>query len=172
MSLISWVFLYLELALLIILRLALQILSLMAERISNGDDMDLDDDLFEPPSVHDLGTKFLKNFCKKASMAFFNEYGLICHQINSYNQFIKTGLQRVFDSFGETIIEPAYGPKKGEDWLRASVRFGQVTLDRPYFWTGADVNDERKQLPRHARLQNMTYSARMKVIVHLQVNSN
>ncbi|KAL5770622.1 hypothetical protein ACOSP7_014776 [Xanthoceras sorbifolium] len=141
----------------------------MDEKCSNGVDMDIDEtELSDSSSIHDLGEDFLQNFCKKASMSFFNEYGLISHQINSYNDFIKNGLQKVFDSFGETIIEPAYGPKKGEEWQRASVRFGQVTLDKPSFWAGSE-NDERILLPRHARLQNMTYSSRMKINVYLQV---
>ncbi|KAK1548835.1 hypothetical protein Q3G72_017704 [Acer saccharum] len=148
----------------------LSILNSMDEKFSNGVDMDLDDiDFSDSSSIHELGEDFLQNFCKKAAMAFFNEYGLISHQINSYNDFIKNGLQKVFDSFGETIVEPAYGPKKGDEWQRASVRFGQVTLDKPSFWSGSEGREERTLLPRHARLQNMTYSARMKVNVKLEI---
>ncbi|KAJ4707779.1 DNA-directed RNA polymerase subunit beta [Melia azedarach] len=103
-------------------------------------------------------------------MSFFNQYGLISHQINSYNYFIKHGLQKAFDSFEETIVEPGYDPsKKGErEWRYASVRFGPVTVDKPTFFAGSG-GDEHNMLPRHARLQNMTYSSRMKVKVHLQV---
>lgn len=145
---------------------------------SNGniDIMDIDDDddeeLDDTTSIHDLGEVNLKDFCKEASISFFNEYGLISHQINSYNDFVENGIQRVFDSFGEILVEPGYDPsKKGDaDWRFASVRFGKVTLNRPCFWGGSDNDKEYNMLPRHARLQNMTYSARMKVNVTLEVN--
>lgn len=57
---------------------------------------------------------------------------------NSYNEFIKNGLQKAFDSFGETVVEPGYGPsKKGEgEWRYASLRFGLVTLGKPSFFYG------------------------------------
>jgi uncharacterized membrane protein len=150
-------------------------MSSKAEKFSNGVEMEIDDDDFlELNSIYDLGEKFLKTFCKKAAMSFFNEYGLISHQINSYNDFIKNGIQKAFDSFGEIIVEPGYDPsKKGEgEWRYASVRFGKVTLDQPSFWGGDGNGKEYNMLPRHARLQNMTYSSRMKVNIHVQVNKS
>ena len=75
-------------------------------------------------------------------------------------------------------MEPGYDPsKKGEnEWKYASVKFGKVTLERPRFWTGDKFSaDSGKEflnlLPRHARLQNMTYSSRMKVQIHVQVSN-
>lgn len=146
-------------------------MSSKGENISGQDDMDSDDNGFtDPTSLCDLGEEFLKTFCRKAAVSFFNEYGLVSHQINSYNEFIKNGLQKAFDSFGETIVEPGYDPsKKGEgEWRYASMKFGQVTLDKPSFFAG-NGGDEHDMFPRHARLQNMTYSSRMKVKVRLQV---
>ncbi|XP_059638452.1 DNA-directed RNA polymerases IV and V subunit 2-like isoform X2 [Cornus florida] len=140
-------------------------------------DMDLDDeDLVDSAAIHDLGEEFLSDFCKKASTSFFEQYGLISHQINSYNDFITNGIQKVFDSIGEVIVQPGYDPsKKGEgEWKHASVRFGKVTLERPRFWTGEKFSSDSGKdylnlLPRHARLQNMTYSSRMKVQILVQV---
>lgn len=140
-------------------------------------DLDLDDDEFlDSSSIHDLDEGSLRSFCKKAAMSFFDEYGLISHQINSYNDFIKNSLQKIFDSFGEIVVEPGYDPsKKGEsEWRYASVRFGKVNLDKPSFWGGESGDGNGKEynmLPRHARLQNMTYSSRMKVNIHVQVNT-
>lgn len=134
----------------------------------DADVMDLD--------LHDLGEASLMNFCKKASSAFFKQHGLISHQINSYNNFVKNGIKKVFDSIGEIAVNPGYDPsKKGEGgWRYASVRFGKVELERPMFWTGEKFHNDGgkdfiKLLPRHARLQNMTYSARLKVETHLQI---
>ncbi|CAN4076358.1 unnamed protein product [Withania somnifera] len=139
------------------------------------EDEDADDNL-DLASIKELGGGFLKNFCKKASRSFFEKYGVVSHQINSYNDFIKYGIQRVFDSVGEIHVEPGYDPsKKGEDeWKHASVKFGKVTLHRPKFWTGETFSVDGKEeyldlRPRHARLQNMTYSAKIMVETHVQV---
>nr|KJB07693.1 hypothetical protein B456_001G037900 [Gossypium raimondii] len=149
--------------------------STSGEKFANGTDLNMDidedDDVFdELVSVQELGEEFLRNFCRKAAVSFFNQYGLVSHQINSYNDFIKYGLQNTFDSFGEFVIHSGYDPsKKGEgDWRHARVKFGKVTVERPTFWAVTGGN-ELNMLPRHARLQNMTYSSRMKVTVELQV---
>nr|GMC60949.1 DNA-directed RNA polymerases IV and V subunit 2-like [Ipomoea batatas] len=66
-------------------------------------------------------------------------------------------------------------PKKGDnDWRYASIKFGKVTVSRPMILTGdkfsEDGGEEYLQLwPRHARLQFMTYSARITVQTHLQL---
>ncbi|KZV37782.1 DNA-directed RNA polymerase IV and V subunit 2-like [Dorcoceras hygrometricum] len=137
-------------------------------------DSDNDDDVAS--SFQDLGEGALKTFCKKASTAFFDQYGLISHQINSYNDFVKYGMQQLFDSIGEIVISPGYDPSKRRDdgWRQASLKFGKVTLEEPMFWTGdrfsADGGKEYLNLlPRHARLQNMTYSSKIKVHTHLEV---
>lgn len=141
------------------------------------DDMASDDDPdLMDVNFYDVGEASLMNFCKKASSAFFRQYGLISHQINSYNNFVKHGIQKVFDAIGEIRVEPGYDPsKKGDgEWRYASVRFGKVELEQPMFWTGEKFHadggkDFIKLLPRHARLQNMTYSARLKVETQLEV---
>ena len=144
------------------------------EKLSKGVPMERDDDLMGSIEMDDLNEEFLKTFCNKVAVSFFNEYGLIQHQINSFNDFINHGIQRVFDSFGEITVEPGYDPsRRGEgDWRYASVKFGKVTLERPRVWTGesSDGKEVLNFLPRHARLQNMTYSSRMKVQVHFQVS--
>ncbi|XP_010537597.1 PREDICTED: DNA-directed RNA polymerases IV and V subunit 2-like [Tarenaya hassleriana] len=137
---------------------------------SSGMDIDVDDmmDDCEPFSVSEFGETFLQDFCRKAATSFFNEYGLISHQINSYNHFIQHGLQKLFDSLGEMIVEPSFDPTKNKDhdWRYASVRFGEVSVEKPTFFANGK---EFKFLPRHARLQNMTYSSRMKVNVEVEV---
>ncbi|XP_050216830.1 DNA-directed RNA polymerases IV and V subunit 2-like [Mercurialis annua] len=138
----------------------------------DDDDDDLSDsDMIETAScLKKIGEVGLKDFCKKAMSLFFSEYGLISHQINSYNDFIHNGIQKVFDSFGDLLVEPGYDPsKKGEnEWRFACIKFGEVALEKPSFWAG---NEEHNMLPRHARLQNMTYSSRIKVNVSVEVYS-
>lgn len=121
----------------------------------------------------DLSTRSLEKFCKDASRAFFKEWGLVSHQINSYNDFIEHGLQDLFDTLGEIIVEPGYDPsKKGfEGWRHAAINFGKVRLEKPEFWSESnDVQETSvKLLPKHARLQSMTYSSQLKVEARVQV---
>lgn len=121
----------------------------------------------------DMNVGSLEKFCKEAARSFFAEWGLISHQINSYNEFIDHGIQDLFDSLGEVNVEPGYDPskKRGAEWRHATVSFGKVRLEKPSFWSGRDDLPEEnlKLLPRHARLQNMTYSSQMKVEVRVQV---
>ncbi|KAJ6742868.1 DNA-DIRECTED RNA polymerase I SUBUNIT 2 [Salix viminalis] len=123
------------------------------------DDMDMDEDLMDTTNLNELGNETLQSFCKKAAslfffLLFFDEYGLISHQINSYNTFINRGLQRVLDSFGEVALEPGNDTSKQKDgeWRRVSVRLRKVTLDRPSFWGGTSSDAEQNMFPRHARL--------------------
>ncbi|XP_010937061.1 DNA-directed RNA polymerases IV and V subunit 2 [Elaeis guineensis] len=121
----------------------------------------------------DMNVGSLEKFCKEAARSFFAEWGLISHQINSYNEFIEHGIQDLFDSLGEVNVEPGYDPskKRGAEWRHATVSFGKVRLEKPSFWSGRDDLPEEnlKLLPRHARLQNMTYSSQMKVEVRVLV---
>lgn len=152
-------------------------MSSKSAKFSNGMDIDIEDDedefMEEPNDWSELGEDFLTKFCRKAATSFFSEYGLISHQITSYNDFIKSGVQKVFDSIGEIMVEPGYDPsKKGEaEWRYASVKFGKVTITRPTFWVGEKFQGDEflKLLPRHARLQNMTYSARVNVKIDVEV---
>jgi DNA-directed RNA polymerase IV and V subunit 2 len=118
----------------------------------------------------EMSVESLEKFCREASRSFFNEIGLISHQINSYNEFISRGLQELFDSLGEVVVEPGYDPsKKGPgSWKHATIKFGRVKLEKPVFWSGKDETDINFK-PRHARLQNMTYASKMKVQVTIQV---
>ncbi|KAL8104638.1 DNA-directed RNA polymerases IV and V subunit 2-like [Apium graveolens] len=118
----------------------------------------------------------LKRFLKTAAQSFFKQYGLISHQLNSYNDFIRNGIQEVFDSVGEIIVKPLHDSSQYGDgeWRSASVKFGKVTFEQPKFYGGEKFPTDDgdcfvDMLPRHARLQNMTYAARMQVQVNFKV---
>ncbi|KAK8940519.1 DNA-directed RNA polymerase D subunit 2a [Platanthera zijinensis] len=121
----------------------------------------------------DISPEILEKFFKDASRAFFNEWGLVSHQINSFNDFVNNGLQELFDSLGEVAVEPDYNPQDARAdgaWKHATISFGKVRLEKPTFWVEKnDIGDELKLTPKHARLQNMTYSSQMKVMVRVQV---
>ncbi|XP_062190987.1 DNA-directed RNA polymerases IV and V subunit 2-like [Phragmites australis] len=122
----------------------------------------------------DFDVATFEKFCKEASRSFFNETGLVSHQINSYNDFVSHGLQELFDSLGEITVEPDYDPSnKAGSWRHATIKFGRVELEEPQFSVNNnDLEVEKLKLkPRHARLQKMTYSSRMKVEMTVQVYS-
>lgn len=74
----------------------------------------------------------------------------------------------MFDSFGEMVVEPSFDPTKNKklEGRYASVKFGEVSVEKPTFF--AD-DKELEFLPWHSRLQNMTYSSRIKVSVQVEV---
>ncbi|CAJ1973639.1 unnamed protein product [Sphenostylis stenocarpa] len=143
--------------------------------------MDIDDDDDDLGDLDPTNAEILEEFggedafryhCKKFSMLFFEEYGLISHQINSFNHYVEAGLQRTFDGFGDLVVTPGFDPsKKGdnEHYRYATVQFGKVKLEKPMFWGGDANAQEFKMLPRHARLQRMTYASKMKIVVKVQV---
>ncbi|MQL80136.1 hypothetical protein Taro_012586 [Colocasia esculenta] len=117
--------------------------------------------------------KHLHRFCKEAACSFFDQFGLISHQINSYNEFVDNGIQRIVDSIGAVDVDPEYDPskKRGHGWRHARVTFGKVKLGEPTMWTDRqDTGEEALKLsPKHSRLQNMTYACKMTVKVNVQV---
>ncbi|KAM0842238.1 hypothetical protein ACQ4PT_058480 [Festuca glaucescens] len=152
--------------------------SFMDADMNGKPSLDLDDESkgkyssSHPEVPIDMSLGSLEKFCKEASRSFFGEIGLISHQLNSYNQFVSHGLQELFDSLEEITVEPDYDPsKKGPGgWRHAIIKFGKAKLHKPVFWS------EKKSLdlslkPRHARLQNMTYSSKMEVDVNIKVYS-
>ncbi|KAJ6740375.1 DNA-DIRECTED RNA polymerase D SUBUNIT 2B-RELATED [Salix purpurea] len=118
------------------------------------------------------GEKLCKVYVRRAaSLFFFDEYGLIGHQINSYNAFINEWTREGFDSFGEVrLLSTGYdiSEQKDGEWRHASVRLGKVALNRPSFWGGTSSDAEHNMVFRHARLQNMTYLVRIKIHVNVQ----
>ncbi|XP_052164370.1 DNA-directed RNA polymerases IV and V subunit 2-like [Oryza glaberrima] len=152
-----------------------------------GDMSHMDVDLRVIPSLKDGGhadppvqvpvdkrIASLEKLCKEASRSFFRETRLVSHQINSYNDFVSHGLQKMFDSLDEVTVEPDYDPsKKVGPWRHATIKFGRVELEEPVFWVdNCDLDVETLKLkPKHARLQKMTYSSKMKVEMTVQVYS-
>ncbi|BAB02021.1 DNA-dependent RNA polymerase II [Arabidopsis thaliana] len=98
-------------------------------------------------NISELGESFLQTFCKKAATSFFEEFGLISHQLNSYNFFIEHGLQNVFESFGDILVEPSFDviKKKDGDWRYATV-FKKIVIKHDKFKTGQDEYVEKEIL--------------------------
>ncbi|NOZ81712.1 MAG: DNA-directed RNA polymerase subunit B [Candidatus Micrarchaeota archaeon] len=82
--------------------------------------------------------------------SFAKEKGFVRFQIDSYNEFVENGLQRIIDEIGE--IRPEV-PEIGE----LVIRLGKVTVGEPVI-KEAD-GSVRKILPMEARIRDLTYAA-------------
>jgi len=83
--------------------------------------------------------------------SYFTRDKLVHHHINSFNDFIDKGLQKVIDEVGiiETNIENTY------------VKLGKIRVEKPMV-READGSIERLY-PNDARLRNLTYSSPIKL---------
>ncbi|SBS82274.1 DNA-directed RNA polymerase II 135 kDa polypeptide [Plasmodium malariae] len=92
--------------------------------------------------------------------SFFGSHGLVNQQIESYNDFIEYRMQEIIDEHPQIEIrpQPQYRSDKEENNnIIYSLKFGQLSLDRPFY-------DERNMInknlwPQEARLRNLTYSS-------------
>ncbi|HPE63929.1 MAG TPA: DNA-directed RNA polymerase subunit B'' [Methanothrix sp.] len=85
--------------------------------------------------------------------AYFTKDKLVHHHINSFNDFIDRGLQKVIDEVGiiETNIEETY------------VKLGTIRVENPTV-TEADGSVERLH-PNDARLRNLTYASPLRLVM-------
>ncbi len=79
--------------------------------------------------------------------AYLSSTSLVQHQMESFNRFLDTGIQRVIDK--QAMIEPSV-----EGF---ALKLGKIRLDKPSV-IEAD-SSRRSILPNEARLRNLTYSA-------------
>ncbi|MCD6547010.1 MAG: DNA-directed RNA polymerase subunit B'' [Nanoarchaeota archaeon] len=83
---------------------------------------------------------------------YFESRSFVDHNINSFNKFIKYGMQRVIDEVGEIV--PDILPIGVRD---LKIKFGKVWVEKPII-KEAD-GSRRKIMPIEARLRNLTYEA-------------
>ena len=80
---------------------------------------------------------------------FLEEKGLVRQHVDSYNEFIETGLQAIVDETGEIPIEIEDYPLK--------IKLGRIEIGTPRV-TEVD-GSERQIFPTEARIRNLTYAA-------------
>jgi DNA-directed RNA polymerase subunit B len=84
--------------------------------------------------------------------AYFKEKPFVKSNIDSYDEFLEKGLQRVIDQMGE--ITPTIIPPEVESFV---IKLKKVWVEKPTI-IEAD-GSKRDVLPSEARLRNLTYSA-------------
>ena len=81
--------------------------------------------------------------------AFFEEKGLVRQHLDSYNEFVEKGLQRVIDEIGGVEVPVESG--------NLYIEFGEVTIGTPRV---TEVDGSFHEVtPLECRLRNLTYSA-------------
>ena len=81
--------------------------------------------------------------------AYLNSTSLVQHQIDGFNRFVETDLQKIIDQ--QAVIQPSV-----EGF---ALKLGKVRLDKPSI-IEAD-SSRRNILPNEARLRNLTYASPM-----------
>ncbi len=88
--------------------------------------------------------------------AFFKEKGLVRQHLDSYDEFIESGLQEVINETGEISIEVPEAPYKiklGQAWIIDP----QTKISGPYV---TEVDGTKHEIyPLEARFRNLTYAA-------------
>ncbi|MCJ7761500.1 DNA-directed RNA polymerase subunit B, partial [Candidatus Bathyarchaeota archaeon] len=80
---------------------------------------------------------------------FIKETGLVRQHIDSYTEFIESGLQSIIDEVAETPIEVEENP--------FTIKLGKIEIGTPRVM---EVDgSERRVYPAEARIRNLTYAA-------------
>jgi DNA-directed RNA polymerase II subunit RPB2 len=97
--------------------------------------------------------------CWAIITSFFNRFGLVRQQLNSFDEFIQNTMQELVDENAELILDQAeqHTGTSSDMSRRYEIRFGQIFLSRPTI-TEAD-GSVVPVFPQEARLRNLTYSA-------------
>ena len=101
--------------------------------------------------------------CWKVASAYFKQYGLVSHQIHSFNNFIKKKIQEIIDDNNLIIIKPEikYDRNVEEQESKSyELEFGKATIEEcPHFLENNNKN--HILFPHEARIRNIDYSSNL-----------
>ncbi len=94
--------------------------------------------------------------------AYFRNNGLVQHQLDSYNYFVRVSVQKIIDSMASFYVRPVRQYHQGACNTPVhdnhyEVRFGQVSVAKPQQHNPDNSVD--RLYPMDARLRNLTYEA-------------
>ena len=112
--------------------------------------------------------------CWKVISAYFDSYGLVFQQINSFNQFIEKYIQEIIDQNKTIIVKPEIDYSKMKDKPENKtyeLTFGQSSIeDCPHCLEQNNMN--RILYPYEARIRDLDYSSQLKVNINLKEKEN
>ncbi len=84
---------------------------------------------------------------------YFKANGFVKHQLDSYNDFVETGIQKVLDELGS--IEIKTGPESRGGEAKYIIKFGKITMKKPVIREHDGTTNVL--YPQEARNRNLTY---------------
>ncbi|KAI9467671.1 DNA-dependent RNA polymerase II [Coemansia sp. RSA 989] len=89
---------------------------------------------------------------------YFDEYGLVRQQIDSFDKFIENTLQEIVEENPNIVMEKSFQGDRGQDMVkRYHIGFGQVFISIPL--ATEKEGSSHILYPQEARLRNLTYSS-------------
>ncbi|SPO28990.1 probable DNA-dependent RNA polymerase II RPB140 (RPB2) [Ustilago trichophora] len=107
--------------------------------------------------------------CWDVIRAFFEEKGLVRHQLDSFNEFMSNTIQELVEEVRSLTLEQSdqHSGHVEDKTRRYEIEFGQIYLNKP---TMTESDGSSAQLfPQEARFRNLTYSASLFVDVTQKV---
>lgn len=107
--------------------------------------------------------------CWDIIRAFFEEKGLVRHQLDSFNEFMSNTIQELVEEVRSLTLEQSdqHSGHAEDKTRRYEIEFGQIYLNKP---TMTESDGSSAQLfPQEARFRNLTYSASLFVDVTQKV---
>jgi len=89
------------------------------------------------------------------SEAYFSREKVAMHHINSFNNFIESGIQKIINE--QVMLETDIDDEDERGKYRVLVKFGEIDIGRPMMKEADGSHEEL--FPSEARLRNITYSA-------------
>ena len=81
--------------------------------------------------------------------SFVKDVGFVNHQINSYNEFLSRGIQKIIDEIKEIALETETGELR--------IKLGKIRIEKPYIKEADGAT--RLITPKEARIRNLTYTS-------------
>ncbi|PWZ02463.1 putative DNA-dependent RNA polymerase II RPB140 [Testicularia cyperi] len=117
----------------------------------------------------DYAEEITQEDCWDVIRAFFEEKGLVRHQLDSFNEFMSNTIQELVEEVRSLTLEQSnqHSGHAEDRTRRYEIEFGQIYLNKP---TQTESDGSSAQLfPQEARFRNLTYSASLFVDVSQKV---
>jgi DNA-directed RNA polymerase II subunit RPB2 len=105
----------------------------------------------ETTETTDLYHPYWRNVIK----SYFKSNGFVKHQLDSFNEFIEVGIQKILDEVGPIEINTAKESRGGE--AKYVIEFGKISIKKPVIREHDGTTNV--MYPQEARNRNLTYQS-------------